>query len=403
MEFSIIKNKDVTKGEEMSNKREKKKWSTKKKVVATLVSIVALFLIIVLGYVAYVFGTYHRIPDKQKLSINKPASSQNANSSETSESKNVKTLDTSKLTKNKEYKIGTYNVGFGAYTPTYSFFMDGGKYSRCFSKQSGIDAINGAADYAMEEKPDFMIFQEVDRKSTRSYHVNQENLITEKFANYYEDFAVNYDSAYLFYPFYKPIGKSYSGIVLYSKFKITDSLRRSLPISTGFSKFLDLDRCYSISRINVENGKELVLFTVHLSAYGNSDEIREAQLNMLFKDMEKEVEDGNYVICGGDFNHDLKADEAKSDETESWAYPFPRSEMPQGVTFAMDKLSQDELEQMPESARNADMEYIPGKTYVVTLDGFIISDNVEMTSYEVVDTGFAYSDHQPVIMKFMLK
>ena len=102
MEFSIIKNKDVTKGEEMSNKREKKKWSTKKKVVATLVSIVALFLIIVLGYVAYVFGTYHRIPDKQKLSINKPASSQNANSSETSESKNVKTLDTSKLTKNKE-------------------------------------------------------------------------------------------------------------------------------------------------------------------------------------------------------------------------------------------------------------------------------------------------------------
>ena len=57
MEFSIIKNKDVTKGEEMSNKREKKKWSTKKKVVATLVSIVALFLIIVLGYVAYVFET----------------------------------------------------------------------------------------------------------------------------------------------------------------------------------------------------------------------------------------------------------------------------------------------------------------------------------------------------------
>ena len=47
--------------------------------------------------------------------------------------------------------------------------------------------------------------------------------------------------------------------------------------------------------------------------------------------------------------------------------------------------------------------WIPGKTYVVTLDGFIISDNVEMTSYEVADTGFAYSDHQPVIMKFMLK
>ena len=42
------------------------------------------------------------------------------------------------------------------------------------------------------------------------------------------------------------------------------------------------------------------------------------------------------------------------------------------------------------------------KQYILNY-GFIISDNVEMTSYEVADTGFAYSDHQPVIMKFMLK
>lgn len=360
-----------------------------KNIVKAIFAILIIIIVVALVYVAYVFISYDRIDDKQKLKVNEP---------------NVKNENVSdEVNTGVEYTIGTYNVGFGAYLPDYSFFMDGGKYSRCYSKESCAKAIRGAATLSSGYNPDFMMFEEVDRKSTRSYGVNQENIITDIFDDYYSSFAVNYNSAYLFYPFYKPIGKSYSGIVLYSKFKITDSLRRSLPISTGFSKFLDLDRCYSISRINVENGKELVLFTVHLSAYGNSDEIREAQLNMLFKDMEKEVEDGNYVICGGDFNHDLKADEAKSDETESWAYPFPRSEMPQGVTFAMDKLSQDELEQMPESARNADMEYIPGKTYVVTLDGFIISDNVEMTSYEVADTGFAYSDHQPVIMKFMLK
>ena len=403
MEFSIIKNKDVTKGEEMSNKREKKKWSTKKKVVATLVSIVALFLIIVLGYVAYVFGTYHRIPDKQKLSINKPASSQNANSSETSESKNVKTLDTSKLTKNKEYKIGTYNVGFGAYTPTYSFFMDGGKYSRCFSKQSGIDAINGAADYAMEEKPDFMIFQEVDRKSTRSYHVSQENLITEKFANYYEDFAVNYDSAYLFYPFNEPIGKSYSGIAFYSKYLITSAVRRSFPISTSFSKILDLDRCYSVSRIPADGGKELVVYSVHMSAYGNSDEIREGQTSMLFNDMKEERQKGNYVICGGDFNHNLKLDENDNAEHEGWAYPFPRSKMPKELSFAMNQLSKDKYDSLAPSNRNTDMEYIKGKTFTCILDGFIISDNVQMTDYTIKDNGFKYSDHQPVFMSFKLK
>ena len=36
-------------------------------------------------------------------------------------------------------------------------------------------------------------------------------------------------------------------------------------------------------------------------------------------------------------------------------------------------------------------------------DGFIISDNVEMTDYTIKDTGFLYSDHQPVFMKFKLK
>lgn len=243
--------------------------------------------------------------------------------------------------------------------------MDGGKYSRCYSGESGANAIKGAAELAMEHKPDFMMFQEVDRDSTRSYHVNQEKLITDIFSNYYETFAVNYNSAYLFYPFNEPIGASYSGIASYSKYEVTDSLRRSLPISTGFSKFLDLDRCYSINRVKVENGKELVLINVHLSAYGNSDEIRAGQLNMLFGDMKKEMKKGNYIICGGDFNHDLKADEKDSENCESWAYPFPRSQMPEGVRFAMDELDKETIKQMPESNRNNDTEYIPGRLMCV--------------------------------------
>lgn len=353
-------------------------------------AIFGILLIIFIIYVAYVFFSYHRIEDNQSLKINAP-------------SEQSMDYDNGAVKTGTEYTIGTYNVGFGAYLPDYSFFMDGGKESRCYSEKSAKDTIHGAAKLAMSYAPDFMMFQEVDRDSTRSYHVNQEELINTVFHQYYESFAVNYDSAYLLYPFRKPIGKSYSGLSLYSKYEITDSVRRSLPISTGFSKFLDLDRCYSISRINVENGKELVLFTIHLSAYGNSDEIRQGQLNMLFDDMKKEVDAGNYVISGGDFNHDLKAEESESENCESWAFPFPRSQMPEGLGFAMDKLSADEIKDMPESGRNTDMEYIPEKTYVVTLDGFIISDNIEMTEYEVKDTEYQYSDHQPVVMKFVLK
>ena len=66
---------------------------------------------------------------------------------------------------------------------------------------------------------------------------------------------------------------------LFSRYPVTDSLRRRFPVSTSFSKFFDLDRCYSISRVPVDNGKEFVIFELHMSAYGNSDEVtyREVQ------------------------------------------------------------------------------------------------------------------------------
>ena len=177
----------------------------------------------------------------------------------------------------------------------------------------------------------------------------------------------------------------------------------------------------------VDNGKVLVIFELHMSAYGNSDAIREGQIRMLSEDMQKEYEAGNYVICGGDFNHDLKAadtqsaeskesdeanessdtqadtDDSEEAEPESWAYPFPRSELPEHFSFCLDQLSEDEKKDLWNSARNADMEYVPGETYTVTLDGFIISDNVECTKYENVNTGYSYSDHDPVYMEFYLK
>ena len=245
--------------------------------------------------------------------------------------------------------------------------------------------------------------EEIDLDSTRSYHVNEYDILRNCFPNDYYVFAQNYDSAFLFYPFTQPHGSSRAGLGLFSKYPVSSALRRSFPISTSFSKFFDLDRCYSVSRIPVDNGKELVIFNLHMSAYGNSDAIRQGQIEMLCNDMAKEYEAGNYVLCGGDFNHDLKASEEDTESCESWAFPFPRSELPEHFTFCLDLLTEEEQAALWNSARNADMEYVPGVTYTVTLDGFIISDNIECLSYENVNTGYSYSDHDPVKVEFMLK
>mgnify|MGYP001501659447 CR=1 FL=1 len=77
--------------------------------------------------------------------------------------------------------------------------------------------------------------------------------------------------------------------------------------------------------------------------------------------------------------------------------------MPEHFAFCLDLLSSEEKEALWNSARNADMEYVPGVTYTVTLDGFIISDNIECLSYENINTGYSYSDHDPVKVNFVLK
>lgn len=378
---------------------------TKAKKVIKITGIILLALVIVLAaYIIYLYASYHRIPDNQELQVEEISQNTEAGN---------------ELTTEKNYSALTYNIGFGAYTPDFSFFMDGGKSSWAKSKDSVKETIKGAGELVAFKDPDFALVQEIDLDATRSYHVNEYSILKENIPAYNCVFAQNYDSAFLFYPFTQPHGKSKAGLALFSKYPITGSLRRSFPISTSFTKFFDLDRCYSISRVPVDNGKELVIFELHMSAYGNSDAIREGQIRMLSEDMQKEYEAGNYVICGGDFNHDLKAadtqskasdasnntqtDSGDSAEPESWTYPFPRSELPEHFSFCLDQLSEDEKNNLWNSARNADMEYVPGETYTVTLDGFIISDNVECTKYENVNTGYSYSDHDPVYMEFQLK
>ena len=347
--------------------------------------IILIALLVAGGYVAYVFLTYSRIPDNQDLPIGGTALDQ--------------------PTTNTEYTIVTYNIGFGAYTSDFTFFMDEGKESRAKSEASVIECVEGTADKTLEYNPDFVLFQEVDTDSTRSYHVDESKLIFTKFngvGSYDNVFAQNYHSAYLMYPITKPHGASNSGLVTESRFDITSSLRRSLPIATGFKKILDLDRCYDISRIPVANGKELILINQHLSAYGTDAAQGNAQLEMLFADMKAEYDKGNYVICGGDFNHDFTTDSKEyfnpgTDKSYSWCNPFPDDIIPAGFSKCTSY-----AEGMVSTTRYTNIPYDPEKSFTVILDGFIVSDNVKCNYVQNIDAGYQYTDHNPVVMKFEL-
>lgn len=354
-----------------------------KKALKVLGIIVIALVLVAVVYVAYMWFGYSRIEDNVVLTVDEGANNECVKTGE-------------------EYTIMTHNIGFGAYTQDFTFFMDGGKESRARSKESVINCVNKAADTMLSYDTDFAFIQEVDFDSTRSRHVDEREILDNRFENYSNVEAINYHSNFIMYPIFKPHGIANSCISTYSKFDITSALRRKLPISESFSKLIDLDRCYSVSRIPVENGRELVLFNVHLSAYGGNDEVRSGQMSMLFDDMKKEHEAGNYCICGGDFNHDFVGDSVEvlneNAERSGWTMKFPQELVPEGFTIQKDYSVGEELP----TCRDCDIPYQEG-SFVVIVDGFLTSDNVEMTYLENVQEDFEYSDHNPVLMRFKLK
>ncbi len=295
------------------------------------------------------------------------------------------------------YTVVTQNIGFGAYTSDFTFFMDGGEESRAESAESVQNVTQALADEAEGLEPEFILFQEVDTDSTRSHHIDQKAILEERFADFDAVFGVNYHSPYLLYPFSEPIGASNSGLLTLSKHTILEANRRSLPISKGLDKFLDLDRCYTVTRIAAEEGKELVLYNVHLSAYGGSEELRNAQVQMLVEDMKAEYDKGNYCIAGGDFNHDFTGDSTVmfngATAEFGWAQPFPAELLPEGITRCLDDSAP--------TCRNCDVPYEPGN-FTIIVDGFLVSENIEVQRVQNMDACFMYSDHNPVLLEFAL-
>ena len=354
-----------------------------KKALKIAGCVLLALVIVLLGYVAYVFIDYHRMDDNLPLTAEGSAAATAARTG-------------------TAYSVVSYNIGFGAYEEDYSFFMDGGTESWAWSEERLDENLGDIARVLAEKKADFYFVQEVDAGSTRTYHRDETALLRQALPGYSSVWGQNYDSPFLFWPLNQPHGASVSGLMTFSSVPISSSLRRSLPIETGVMKLVDLDRCYTVSRVPVENGRELVLYAVHLSAYTSDGTIAVEQMEMLLADMQQEYEKGNYCVCGGDFNKDLLGNSEEifgiSAGDYTWAQPLP-DELFAGKNLTL--IPPIDEENPVASCRNADAPYFDGQ-YVVTVDGFLVSDNVAVQSATVIDTGFAYSDHNPVLMQFTL-
>ena len=151
-----------------------------KRILIALGAFLGIIVLVVGGYVIYVVASYSRIEDNLAL---------------TPENASGGVVRTG-----EEYTVVTQNLGFGAYTADFTFFMDGGKESRARSADSVKACVSQGAEKVRSFDPDFAFFQEVDTGSTRSYDIDEREIVKSYFEGFSSSFAVNYHSAYLFYP-----------------------------------------------------------------------------------------------------------------------------------------------------------------------------------------------------------
>nr|MCR5741917.1 endonuclease [Gammaproteobacteria bacterium] len=345
-------------------------------ILTSLVSLLLLVILVVGSYLAYVSIQYYRIEDNTDLTSD-------------IHQKSSKHIDTS-----DSFSLMTFNIGFGAYDKDYDFFMDygvmkdgtviQGTHSRAISYERALANTNGCLSYATDKNPDFLIVQEMDKDSDRCYHINQYEIFEKAFPAYSNIYASYFHSAYLAYPFNEPIGKIECGLVTYSKYAIDACVRRSYPVDTSFpNKFFDLDRGFSVSRFNLSNGKEFVLCNSHMSAYDEGGVIRKQQLEFLCTFLEEEYSKGNYVIVGGDFNHDIANSCGLFPSEEllpDWVAAFDEKELPSGYSIAASVNCS--------TCRAAEMPYTKGVNYEVVIDGFIVSDNISVDLIYNIDGGY---------------
>lgn len=249
--------------------------------------------------------------------------------------------------------------------------------------------------------PDFVLLQEVDIHSARSYGIDEREVLRTAVEHESEAFAYNYNSLFVPYPI-PPIGHVEGGLLTISNKEIMQADRIALPCPFSWpTRVANLKRCLLVSRFSLKGtDKELVLVNLHLEAY-DSGEGKAAQTAQLAALLKGEAEKGNYIVAGGDFNQGFS-------NVDSSIWPVHEGMWKPGLiepeAFG-DSFSLIMDASVP-TCRSLDRPYAGDADedfQFYMIDGFIVSENVQVDLVKTHDRGFVFSDHNPVHMVCSLK
>jgi endonuclease/exonuclease/phosphatase family metal-dependent hydrolase len=281
-----------------------------------------------------------------------------------------------------------WNLGYGGLGAGSNFIADGGTSYFPPSREAvhtNVDGIERTIR-ANAAQVDVFLFQEIARGGPVNFWTDLRGRVDKTLAARQHIFFADFKTRLMPWPLAMTHGQA-----IYSNFAVENSEVVALPAEDA--SIFGVKRRYAsvVTRLPMEGGGQWVVASVHLAAFDPDAAVRTRQLRELLAWAQREYESGNHVVLGGDWNFQLAETNFPHTTDERflfWLFPFPQDALPEGWHIAADAT-------IP-SVRTNHQAYVPGDNYTTTIDGFIVSPNVEIRSVSGTDLGFAHSDHQPV-------
>lgn len=293
----------------------------------------------------------------------------------------------------------SWNIGYASMGAETDFFYDGGKMVRPSKDLNAYYLENIESFLRSNDTLDFIFLQEVDKFSKRSYFIDQTEVIRSLFPDYSSVFAKNYHVFFVPVPLRQPMGKVQAGLMSLSKFEPLSSARISFPGNYRWpTRMFSLKRCFIIQRFNTGYGKELVLINTHNSAFDDGT-LRMIQLEKIKEIVTQEYQKGNFVIVGGDWNMNPPGFNPSKIANGETVFANEMGNIPEDFMHSGWQWIYDPLKP---TNRQVISSYVYKETPTTILDFFLVSPNLKVLSVEAIDQSFAFSDHNPLIVKLMM-
>lgn len=294
----------------------------------------------------------------------------------------------------ESFDVMTLNIGYAGLGEEMDFFMDGGEGVNPESEERVRTNLAGIENALNLAQPDFYFLQEIDRDSSRSYHIDETEYLKKEYAS--RAYAQNYVCKWVPYPVAHMIGSVDSGVMTLSTHKMDSAERISLPNNQSWPKSMFmLKRCMLVNRIPLKDSdKQLVMVNFHLEAY-DDDKTKTEQTKVVVDFIKEEYAKGNYVVAGGDFNQSFPGAEEKFPEIpgDMWRPgKIDPNMFPAGweVCYNLDAPSCRSINQ-PFTGLDGHQTFC--------LDGFILSPNLKCDFIATINCNFRNTDHNPVYMR----